>query len=109
MALHSLSRRQFLSASVLAGTAAASGCLGLGGRSADGGELHFHLGEPASTLRDRFVDDPDDTRPSWDERAYIDGDVENDAGVDDMRRRFLRYDGTYHPYWLYLRSGGGDG
>lgn len=40
---------------------------------------------------------------AMDERAYIDGGVENDAGVDDEGRRFLRYDGTYHPYWLYLR------
>ncbi|MFB6123163.1 MAG: hypothetical protein ABEJ78_06865 [Haloferacaceae archaeon] len=40
------------------------------------------------------------------ERAYIDGNVRKDAGVDDDGRRMLRYDGTYYDYRLRFRSDG---
>jgi hypothetical protein len=40
------------------------------------------------------------------ERAYIDGNVRKDAGVEEGRQMVL-YDGTYFDYWL--RFTGGDG
>ncbi|MFC6987957.1 hypothetical protein ACFQJD_03105 [Haloplanus sp. GCM10025708] len=38
------------------------------------------------------------------ERAYLDGDVRKDAGVDDEGRRMLRYDGAYYDYRLRFRT-----
>lgn len=39
-------------------------------------------------------------------RAYLDGNIRKDAGVDDEGRRMLRYDGTYYDYRLRFRSTG---
>jgi hypothetical protein len=38
------------------------------------------------------------------ERAYLDGNIEKDAGVEDERRMLL-YDGTYFDYWLRFTDG----
>jgi hypothetical protein len=38
------------------------------------------------------------------ERAYRDGDVQKDAGIDDDGRRLLRYEGVYDDYWLCFGS-----
>lgn len=39
------------------------------------------------------------------ERAYVDGNVEKDAGVRDEGRRMLRYDGVYYEYRLVFVDG----
>jgi hypothetical protein len=39
------------------------------------------------------------------ERAYIDGNIEKDAGVRDNGRRLLRYDGVYYEYRLVFVGG----
>jgi hypothetical protein len=39
------------------------------------------------------------------ERAYLDGNIQKDAGVDDGGRRMLLYDGTYFDYWLRFTDG----
>ena len=39
------------------------------------------------------------------ERAYIDGDIENDAGVRDEGRQMLQYDGVYYDYRLAFVGG----
>jgi hypothetical protein len=41
-------------------------------------------------------------------RAYLDGNVEKDAGVDRSGRRLLRYDGVYYDYRLRFVSGESD-
>lgn len=38
------------------------------------------------------------------ERAYLDGNVRKDAGVDDGGRTLLRYDGVYYDYRLAFRG-----
>jgi hypothetical protein len=38
-------------------------------------------------------------------RAYLDGDVQRDAGVDDACRRMVRYDETYYDYRLGFAPG----
>jgi hypothetical protein len=38
-------------------------------------------------------------------RAYLDGNIEKDAGVVDDGRRMVLYDGTYFDYWLRFTGG----
>lgn len=40
-----------------------------------------------------------------DERAYLDGNVENDAYGDDLGSGTVRYGGEYYDYLLFLRDG----
>lgn len=39
-----------------------------------------------------------------DQRAYLDGDIENDARVEPDRQRMVRYDGQYYRYRLRFRE-----
>ncbi|MFB6207388.1 MAG: twin-arginine translocation signal domain-containing protein [Haloglomus sp.] len=39
------------------------------------------------------------------ERAYLDGNIQKDAGVEDEGRRMLLYDGTYFDYRLQFTDG----
>ena len=41
-------------------------------------------------------------------RAYLDGDIENDAGVPEDGRHLLRYDDVYYDYRLRFVPSGGD-